>query len=118
MRVLVTADTRNQTELVLGRRRREVAGLRFVALGARGGGMASVKVKTRFLVAYQRKRGRAKPLYCVAALAIVKIWSASELPAVRILVTICARIVLDVVQRVSPRGQVALIAGNRGVFAR
>lgn len=114
----MTADTPKHIELVLGWWCREVARLWFVALSARRCGMASVKMETRFLMACQRKRGRTKSIYGVATLAIVKVRSAGELLSVRVLVTIAADVVLDAVKRVSPGGQMALIAGNRGVFAQ
>lgn len=113
----MTADTGQRIEFVPGWWRRKVAKPRFVALGARRSGVASVKMETRFLMACQRKRGRTKPIYCVATLAIVKVGSSGELLSVRVVVTIRASVVLDVVQRVPARGQMALIAGNLSVFA-
>ena len=110
MRVLMAANARERFKLILRRKGRVVARHRFMALGTCGGGMPSIEVEAGLLMARQGEGGRTKTIQGVAKLAAVEVWSRGELPPMDILMAIGAGLVLDAVQRLRARRQMALSA--------
>jgi len=88
-----------------------------MALGARRGGVPSVEMEASFLMPCKGKRRRTKPIHGVAKLAPVEVRSGGKLPPMGILMAVDAGVVLDVIQSVWPRGQMALVARSLSMLS-